>query len=320
MIMFSRRYDECGLAPHFCDSTRCLRDAAEGDLWLRRYRANFAVKQGSPRPKRPSLFDALGEFRVPLEASVFWLGALAHPWPHADSRKSKNRFPDSWIYRRRCDARTDGELLPMAGSSRGFAGILSNSECPRETMRKLNARLVLSYEKFSHPIVVMGQSLGGVYAREIARENPEMVERVISLGSPIRLPRKTANLCRRAVARSIALLRGKAEGCLTESCKCGLILSDDSPAEVPTTHVYSRTDGVVHWASCIDHSGAPSVENVEVMGSHVGMGISPDVYRVIADRLAIPLRPRLHLGITTAVAHTNRPAPSRFSINRHDRA
>jgi len=59
--------------------------------------------------------------------------------------------------------------------------------------------------------------------------------------------------------------------------------------------VYSRTDGVVHWESCVDLSGAPLVENVEVMGSHVGMAISADVYRVIADRLAMPPRPPLHL-------------------------
>ena len=160
-------------------------------------------------------------------------------------------------------------------------------------MRKLNARLALTYEKFEQPIVIIGQSLGGVYARELARENPEMVERVISLGAPIRTPRETANYAVEAFARSIAMLRGRAEGCLTEACKCGLILSDDSPGEVPSTNIYSRTDGVVHWQSCIDTSGAPSVENVEVMGSHVGMAVSADVYRVIADRLVLPNRAHL---------------------------
>jgi hypothetical protein len=72
-------------------------------------------------------------------------------------------------------------------------------------------------------------------------------------------------------------------------------LSDESPAHVPATHVYSRTDGVVHWQSCVDLSGAPTVENVEVTGSHVGMGLNADVYRVIADRLAMPHRSRLRL-------------------------
>jgi hypothetical protein len=107
------------------------------------------------------------------------------------------------------------------------------------------------------------------------------------------------------VAHSIAAIRGRAEGCLSESCKCGLMLSDESPAGVPATHVYSRTDGVVHWESCVDLSGAPTVENVEVMGSHVGMGLNADVYRVIADRLAMPRRPRLHaVDSLAAAAHS----------------
>jgi len=245
-------------------------------------------------PKRPSLLDALGEFRVPLEASIFWLGALAHPWPHVRPHDSKVVILIPGFMA------GDLTLAPLANFCRWlghravYAGILSNSECPRETMRKLCARLALAYEKFGQPIVVIGQSLGGVYAREIAREQPAMVERAITLGSPIRQPRRHANLAVEAVAKSIAALRGKAQGCLSESCKCGLILSAESPADVPTTHVYSRTDGVVHWESCVDLSGAPTVENVEVMGSHVGMGLNADVYRVIADRLALSRRSQLH--------------------------
>ena len=252
------------------------------------------------KPRRPSMLNALGEFRVPLEASIYWLGALAYPWPRVEPHDSKvvMLIPGFMA--------GDVTLAPLANFCRWlghravYAGIWSNSECPRETMRKLNSRLALAYEKFDQPIVVIGQSLGGVYAREIAREQPEMVERVISLGSPIRQPRHTANLAVQAVARSVAAIRGKADGCLSESCKCGLMLSDESPAHVPATHVYSRTDGVVHWESCVDLSGAPTVENVEVMGSHVGMGLNADVYRVIADRLAMPHRSRLHLAYSHA--------------------
>jgi triacylglycerol lipase len=256
-------------------------------------------------PKRPSMFDALGEFRVPLEASIYWLGALTHPWPRVAPRNAKvvMLIPGFMA--------GDMTLAPLANFCRWlghralYAGILSNSECPRETMRKLNARLALAYEKFEQPIVVIGQSLGGVYAREIAREQPEMVERVISLGSPLRMPRNAANLAVQAVARSVAALRGRADGCLSESCECGLMLSDESPPEVPTTHIYSRTDGVVHWESCVDLSGAPTVENVEVMGSHVGMGLNPDVYRVIADRLAMPRRSRLRKVAESRAAHAD---------------
>jgi triacylglycerol lipase len=253
-----------------------------------------SIAQNSVRnklqPKRPSILDALSEFRVPLEASIYWIGALAHPWPHAGPGDAKvvMLIPGFMA--------GDMTLAPLANFCRWlghravYAGILSNSECPRETMRKLNARLALVHEKFDQPIVVIGQSLGGVYAREIAREQPEIVERVITLASPFRQPRHHANLAVEAVARSVAAIRGRAEGCLSESCKCGLILSDESPIDVPATHIYSRTDGVVHWESCVDLSGAPTVENVEVMGSHVGMGLNVDVYRIIADRLAMSRR------------------------------
>jgi triacylglycerol lipase len=262
-------------------------------------------KRNKLQPKRPSMFDALGEFRVPLEASIYWLGALTHPWPRVRSQDSKvvMLIPGFMA--------GDMTLAPLANFCRWlghravYAGILSNSECPRETMRKLNARLALAYEKFEQPIVVIGQSLGGVYAREIAREQPELVERVISLGSPLRMPRSHANLAVEAVARSVARIRGKAEGCLSEACQCGMMLSDESPAGVPTTHIYSRTDGVVHWESCVDLSGAPTVENVEVTGSHVGMGLNADVYRVIADRLAMPHRSHRNVAERRAAAAHN---------------
>ncbi|MGA7869330.1 MAG: alpha/beta hydrolase [Candidatus Binatus sp.] len=239
------------------------------------------------------MLDTLGEFRVPLEASIYWIGAIVHPWPHVRSHNAKvvMLIPGFMA--------GDLTLAPLANFCRWlghravYAGILSNSDCPRETMRKLNARLALAHEKFEQPIVVVGQSLGGVYARELAREQPEMVERVISLGSPIRQPRRHASLAVEVVAKSVAALRGRAQGCLSEECQCGVILSDESPADVPATHIYSRTDGVVHWESCVDLSGTPTVENVEVMGSHVGMGLNVDVYRIVADRLAMPHRSRL---------------------------
>jgi len=251
------------------------------------------------QPKRPSMLNALSELRVPLEASIYWVGALAHPWPHVqpDNAKVVMLIPGFLA--------GDLTLAPMANFCRWlghrgvYAGILSNSECPRETMRKLDERLVLAYEKFGQPIVMIGQSLGGVYAREIARRQPEMVERVITLGSPIRQVRQHTNLAVEAVARSVAAIRGKSPGCLSEECQCGLMLSDESPADVATTHIYSRTDGVVHWESCIDLSGAPAVENVEVMSSHVGMGLNVDVYRVIADRLALPRRSQRNQVICT---------------------
>src|SRR5258708_31986878 len=128
------------------------------------------------QPKRPSMFDALGEFRVPLEASIYWLGALAHPWPHVRPRDSKVVMLIPGFLA------GDLTLAPLANFCRWlghravYAGILSNSECPRETMRKLEERLALAYQKFEQPIGGIRPSLGRAYAPEIARQHPAKVE------------------------------------------------------------------------------------------------------------------------------------------------
>jgi triacylglycerol lipase len=252
----------------------------------------------SAEPQRPSFFDTLAELRFPLEASLFWLGALNHPWPRVEPANCKTVMLIPGFMA------GDVTLAPMANFCRWlghravFAGIWSNSKCPRESVEHLSKRMIRTAERWESPIVLVGHSLGGVYARELAHRNPQIVERVITLGAPIRWPRDSSNHAVAAVARSMARIRGKAEGCLSEACSCGLRMSELSPKEVPTTVVYSRTDGVVHWQSCVDNSESPMVENVEVFGSHVGMAFSADVYRVLAARLALPIRPRLRLAVS----------------------
>ena len=234
------------------------------------------------------MLDALGEFRVPLEATMLWLHAFTYPWPHAEPGKGKLvMFIPGFMA-------GDLTLAPMANFCRMMghhavtSGIWSNSDCPREALEHLSKRLEQVSDRHHGPVVVIGQSLGGVYARELGHRHPDRIERVITLGSPLGPVREAANILVQAVARSVARVRGKAEGCLSESCSCGLSISNRSPAKVPTTVVYSRTDGVVNWQSCIDRRGSPMVENVEVMSSHVGMAVNPEVYKIVASRLVLP--------------------------------
>src|SRR5215469_3138834 len=230
--------------------------------------ATAFVPTGTEGTKRPSLFDILGEFRVPYEAALSWLSIFNYPWHHVDRAESKvvMLIPGFMA--------GDATLIPLAhflrllGHRTVFSGIISNSRCPSDTLRDLATRLARAHERFGERIVVIGQSLGGVYARALARENRDLVERVITLGSPIRQPRDAANYAVATVVSSVATLRGKANGCLSENCQCGLRLTDEAPVDVPITVVYSRTDGVVHWQACIDRSGLPIVENVEILGSH----------------------------------------------------
>jgi triacylglycerol lipase len=181
-----------------------------------------------------------------------------------------------------------------------MAGIWSNSSCPREVLQLVGARIERVVERHGGPVVVIGHSLGGIYAREIGRRYPDQIERVITMGSPITRPRDAATLAVQAVANSVAALRGRAAGCLSENCSCGLSISNTAVPRVPVTDIYSRTDGIVHWQSCIDRSGSPLVENLEVHCSHVGMAVSAEVYKIIAARLLLPEseeheRSRLHL-------------------------
>lgn len=252
--------------------------------------ATAFLPTGMDSIRRPSIIDTLGEFRFPYEAAASWLSTFNYPWHHVDRADSKvvMLIPGFMA--------GDATLIPLAhflrllGHRTVFSGITSNSRCPRDTLRDLTKRLTRAHERFGQRIVVIGQSLGGVYARALARENPDLVERAITLGSPIRRPRDYANHAVANIATSVAVLRGKANGCLSENCECGLRITDEAPVDVPITVVYSRTDGVVHWQACVDNTGMPNVENVEILGSHCGMAVNVQAFHIIADRLEMPRR------------------------------
>lgn len=144
---------------------------------------------------------------------------------------------------------------------------------------RLVARLSEIFAASGRKVNLVGWSLGGIMARELARAAPEMTRQVISLGSPFTGdPHATrpAKLYRRLTGDA---LQGEAlEIRLRESVK---------PLPVPTAAIYSRGDGIVPWENCIEPAHARS-ENIEVRGSHCGMGFNPAVLYAVADRLAVP--------------------------------
>jgi pimeloyl-ACP methyl ester carboxylesterase len=123
------------------------------------------------------------------------------------------------------------------------------------------------------PVTLVGWSRGGIIAREAARMVPDSVRMVVTLGSPFVAP--TATNVVGAAARRLIGERERWKGLA-------------APMPVPSTSIYSRGDGVVAWMACVQPEG-PESENVEVRGSHLGLGFNPAALWVIADRLAQPL-------------------------------
>jgi len=139
-------------------------------------------------------------------------------------------------------------------------------------------RLTQLQERHGRQVSIIGWSLGGIYARELARALPERVRQVITLASPFRdldavnLPRFLQRAARR---RNPVGDDGAIRARLRE------------PLSVPTTAIFSRTDGIVAGLSC-RADPAPRTESLEVDSSHLGIGHHPVVLLTIAERLAQP--------------------------------
>lgn len=140
-------------------------------------------------------------------------------------------------------------------------------------------RLDRAHSRSGHPVSIVGWSLGGLYARELARAYPDLVRQVVTLGSPIQMTgadRSGASRMWEAMRRyhSPGFMRNEREG-------------RKPPLTVPATSIYSRTDGVVTWQASLIRKSDIS-ENIRVFGSHCGLGFNTSVIYAIADRLSQP--------------------------------
>ena len=133
------------------------------------------------------------------------------------------------------------------------------------------------HEQHGRKVSLIGWSLGGIYAREIAKLQPDAVRCVITMGTPFH------SLGGANHAGTIYKWLNGDTSQLTPQLQARL--SETPP--VPTTSIYSRSDGIVSWRGCLekrtDHS-----ESIEVDASHLGMGSHPQVMRIVANRLAQP--------------------------------
>jgi pimeloyl-ACP methyl ester carboxylesterase len=148
-----------------------------------------------------------------------------------------------------------------------------------KVVQGIEAKFRALADRHDRKVSVIGWSLGGIYARVLARLQPEDVRQVITMGSPYRLeePKRT-----RAYRAYMRYSSRHVEDVVVPTSSAAA-----DPLTVPTTSVYSKLDGIVPWESCMEEPGATR-ESIEVFSSHFGFGHNPAVLWLVADRLAQP--------------------------------
>ena len=215
-----------------------------------------------------------------LESRAVWeMGAFLATWPLLRLGPRGDGHPVLVLPGM---AASDTSTRPLRAfqKDRGFAAHgwkLGPNHGPRPGVeQKMRERLTELAERYGQKVSLIGWSLGGIFARELARHAPAQVRGVITLGSPFAGAPRASNawkMYERLSERSVN------DDALRERMR--------QPLPVPATAIYSRSDGIVAWQGCLEQAG-PLAENIEVEGSHCGLGHNPVVLHAIADRLAQP--------------------------------
>lgn len=237
---------------------------------------------GRPRPQRqaeapdapepegpPSIWGAVGEVRGALQ-----VGRLlrASPFLARAPRGDGSVVLDlpGWRAGESSNALLRGYLRRLGYDAKGW-GLGRNGGDAERDVETLVGRLTAPG---SPPqVALVGWSLGGLIAREVARAIPERISRVVTFGTPV-LGGPTFTLG--------ASSYGRAECERIE--RVGRELDVERPIEVPITAIYTRRDGVVEWRACVDRASR-LVEHVEVRSTHLTLGIDPDVWLATARAL-----------------------------------
>ena len=144
--------------------------------------------------------------------------------------------------------------------------------------RRMIERVEALHEKTGRKVSLVGWSLGGIYARQLAKMLPAKVRQVVTLGSPFNGDPRATNAWK---------LYEFTSGHKVDDRERHMGGAISEPPPVPTTAIYSRTDGICAWRTCMERETAIA-ENIEVEGSHCGLGHHPAAVYAVADRLAQP--------------------------------
>jgi pimeloyl-ACP methyl ester carboxylesterase len=188
----------------------------------------------------------------------------------------------------------DRSLARLGGWLRGGgwrtyrSGIATNVNCAEPIVARLEARVEGIVERVGRPITIVGQSRGGTLGRALAVRRPDLVETLVTLGSPVRDQLGVHPRTRLAVTAVGLLGSAGVPGLFTHRCTSGPCCAraredvlGPFPEGVRYVAVYSPLDEVVRVEACLD----PWAEQVAISTSHVGMGVDARVWRALAERL-----------------------------------
>lgn len=239
---------------------RALIDVARmGTALLRPHGRREHPAQGSPVIVLPG-FGASDRLMAPLRRYLAQQGFVVEGWGLGVNRAGLD------LPHRLTDI-SEGWDLPAKEQYRREGGVALLCD-------RMVTRVAQAVERLGQPVTLVGWSLGGTIAREVARELPDAVRQVITLGSPvIGGPKYTA------AARAL-----QARGLDLDWIEREVKRRDHRPIQQPIISIISRSDGIVSWSAAIDHI-SPRVRHVEIQGSHLGMAFNPTVWRLVVEAL-----------------------------------
>lgn len=170
-----------------------------------------------------------------------------------------------------------GFLNELGYAAHGW-GLGRNLIATEEMEKKLAQRVEALTDRYGTKVSLIGWSAGGIYARALAHQMQDNVRQVITMGSPFRGIKGST---------SVEWLYEWVTGELIDDADQQIRARASTPPPVPTTSIYSKGDGIVHWEVCRDAEEGPMRQNFEVKGSHTGLGHNTVVLKCIADRLSL---------------------------------
>lgn len=229
---------------------------------------------------------------------------LALPRPRVVTEWLSTRDPEQWP----APPSGDGQavmLIPgfMAGDisltrmalwlrTGGFvlarSGIAWNTGCMEPTVERLERRLEVAVQGSGRRVLLIGQSRGGSIGRALAALRPDLIETLVTLGSPLRdqlavKPRVWPSVLTVGVLGTLGVPGMFSLSCMRGDCcaRTRAAVTGPFPADVRFLSFFSRSDEVVRWEACLD----PAAVQVEVETSHVGMGMAREVWNELTATL-----------------------------------